>query len=318
MFGNFPFLTTLLFFLLFKGPVLFGQSVATPGSSGKEKTLQRDASNQGADLSNFDRSMLEATTASPFYGSFTVKVMNQYITRGIVVQADGVTIQPILDLNYHLYNFGGFFNDLSLITEFWNDISSNTKISAPPTSAPYWTETFLRAGFSLGFAKYFNLSSDFTQFLTPSDGYREGRYWKTILTCNDEGLLLPNFSLKPQCTMLYELPDSGQAGLRPNAWWFEPGVTPSYEFFSASQHPITLAFPFRIGLGNQFYAGTTYGYCSFGPEVTVPLTFISPTFGKWSLTTSYTYYNLGTTTAAIAPYGQHNQNLYTMAIRVAF
>jgi hypothetical protein len=244
--------------------------------------------------------------------------MNEYITRGIIVQSEGVTMQPILDINYHLFNFRGFFNDLSLTTEFWNDVSSNTKVSAPPTSAPYWTETVIRAGFSLGFAKYFTLSSDFTQFLTPANGYMEGRYIKTMIFCNDTDFILHNFSFKPQCTFLYELPDSGQAGLAPHAWWFEPGITPNYNLFATSKHSVNLAIPFRIGLGEQFYAGTAYGFFSCGPQITLPLAFLSPSYRKWSLTAGYTYYNLGSTTAAIAPDRRHNQNLFNAAVSVAF
>ena len=127
-------------------------------------------------------SLTSQATTSPLYGDFTLKFMNQYITRGITVQSEGVTVQPVLKANVHLYNFDGFFNDLSLLTEFWNDISSNTKVSGPPTSAPYWTETYLRAGLSLGFAKYLTFSTVFTQFLTPSDGYREGRYINNVVS----------------------------------------------------------------------------------------------------------------------------------------
>jgi hypothetical protein len=271
-----------------------------------------------ANVKNVAQPILATALSSPLSGSFTIKVMNEYITRGIVAQGEGVTLQPILDLNYRLYHFTGFFNDLLLTTEFWNDISSNTKVSAAPTSTPYWTETLIRGGLSLGFAKYFLASTDFTQFLTPSNGYHEGRYIKTILSCNDTGLIFPNFSFRPQFTFLYELPDLGQPGLQPHAWWFEPGLTPNYNLFATSRYPVNFAIPFRIGLGRQFYNGTPYGFFSFGPQLSFPLAFISPSFGKWNLLASYTYYNLGTTTAAIAPEGNHNQNLFTAALGLVF
>ncbi len=296
----------------------FSQSASTYQFQTEDKNLQPLATTTNADSKTFDKPLIESVATSPLYGLFTIKVMNEYITRGIVVQSKGVTTQPVLDLNYHLYNFHGFFNDLTLTTEFWNDVSSNMRVSAAPTSAPYWTETFIRAGLSLGFAKYFTLASDFTQFLTPANGYPEGRYIKSIISCNDSGLLFPNFSFKPQFTFLYELPDCGQAGLAAHAWWFEPGLTPNYNFFATSKYPVNLAVPFRIGLGEQFYNGTPYGFFSFGPQLSMPLAFLSPLCGKWNFTTGYSYYNLGTTTAATAPGGHHNQNLFNAAISLAF
>ncbi len=315
---TFLFLAAFLSFSLPGVAPALAQSTLGEQSPTDGKNLQAVVTENSADAKTFDRPLIDLAATSPLYGSFTLKVMNEYITRGIIVQSEGVTMQPILNVNYHLFNFGGFFNDLSLITEFWNDVSSNTKVSAPPTSAPYWTETALRAGLSLGFAKYFTLSSDFTQFLTPANGYMEGRYIKTIISCNDTGVIIPNFSFKPQFTFLYELPDSGQAGLAPHAWWFEPGITPNYNIFAASWYPLNLAIPFRIGLGEQFYAGTAYGFFSCGPQITMPLAFISSAYGKWNLTAGYTYYNLGSTTAAIAPDRRHNQNLFNAAISVAF
>jgi hypothetical protein len=298
------------------GCLTAGESVSTP--TNQPELGQTSLAMSGDEGKTSTNTVSVTPPISPLYGSFTTKVYNMYITRGIVVQGEGASIQPVLDLNYHLHNFGGFFNDLSLTTEFWNDISSNQKVSAPPTSAPYWTETFLRAGFSLGFARYFTLASDFTQFLTPANGYPEGRYLKNILSMNDTGLLLPDFSLKPQLTVLYELPDIGQPGLAPHAWWFEPGVTPNYTFFSARSYPVNLGLPIRIGLGREFYAGTAYGFCSVGPQLTVPLTALSTAWGKWSITAGYTYYNLGTTTAAIAPEHHHSQNQFNAALSLVF
>lgn len=262
--------------------------------------------------------ILSPAITSPLYGDLTLKFMNQYITRGITVQSEGVTVQPILKANVHLYDSDGFINDLSLLSEFWNDISSNTKVSGPPTSAPYWTETYLRAGLSLGFAKYLTFSTVFTQFLTPSDGYREGRYINNVISFNDVGLFSRNFSLKPQFAFLYELPDSGQAGLQPHAWYFEPCLTPNYNLPSASGHPINLAVPIKLGLGKQFYNGTPYGFLAFGPQITVPLSAVPTSYGKWNLIAAYTYYNLGSTTASIADGKRNNQNLFTGAISITF
>lgn len=253
-----------------------------------------------------------------FSGNAGVDFRSQYIPRGIVVQPEGVTIQPYINLNYRLYEGRGFVNSVTATVGWWNDFSTNTNLSSPSYSAKNWTETDVSGGITIQFAKRFSFSSTFTNFTSPAGAYREGRFINNVLAYDDSGLISPDFSLKPQFTFLYELPAGGQAGLQPNAWYFEPGLTPNITFNTKSNYPINLALPLRVGLGNKFYNGTTYGFFSVGPQVTVPLAFLSSPGAKWNLNVGYLYYNLGTTTAAFAPNGSRNQNVFNLGISVNF
>ncbi len=50
------------------------------------------------------------------------------------------------------------------------------------------------------------------------------------------------------------------------------------------------------GLGNGFF-GVDYGYFASGPQLSVPLGFIHPAAGKWTLFAECLYYDFGMTTA---------------------
>lgn len=269
-----------------------------------------------------EENVIPVTEAPPvidrFSGNAGIDFRSQYNSRGIVVQDEGVTIQPYININYLVYKGEGFINSVTATVGWWNDISTNTNVSSPAYTARIWTETDINAGISIQFADRFSFSSTFTDFTSPAGGYREGRFINNVLAYNDAGLISPNFSLKPQFTFLYELPAGGQAGLQPNAWYFEPGLTPNITINTKSDYPINLALPLRVGLGNQFYNGTTYGFFSVGPQITVPLAFLSSPSAKWNLNVGYLYYDLGKTTAAIAPNGSRNQNVFNLGISVNF
>ncbi|MCS5690809.1 hypothetical protein NZK33_02270 [Cyanobium sp. FGCU-6] len=269
-----------------------------------------------------EENVLPVTEPEPaidrFSGNAGIDFRSQYNARGIVVQDKGVTIQPYININYLIYQGKGFVNSVMATVGWWNDISTNTNVSSPAYTARIWTETDISGGLSIRFADRFTFSSTFTDFTSPAGGYREGRFINNVLAYNDAGLISPTFSLKPQFTFLYELPAGGQAGLQPNAWYFEPGLTPNITINAKSNYPINLALPLRVGLGNQFYNGTTYGFFSVGPQITVPLTFLSTPSAQWNLNVGYLYYDLGKTTAAIAPNGSRNQNVFNLGISVNF
>ncbi len=257
-------------------------------------------------------------TVDRFSGNAGVDFRSQYNARGIVVQDEGLSIQPYVNLSYQLYEGKGFINSVVATIGWWNDFSTNVDLSKPSYSSKNWTETDYNAGFSIRFADRFSFSSTFTDFTSPAGGYREGRFINTVLSYNDAGLISPVFSLKPQLTVLYELPAGGQAGLQPNAWYFEPGLTPNITLNTKSDYPINLALPMRVGLGNQFYDGTTYGFFSVGPQITIPLAFLSSPGSQWNLNVGYLYYNLGTSTTAVAPNGNKNQNVFNLGISINF
>jgi hypothetical protein len=247
-----------------------------------------------------------------------VTLGNFYIERGVIIQHEGLISQPYADLYYKLYQGDGFINKVTATVGLWGDLSTAGLPSSPDATSlgRDFTEFDVIPGLAVQFENRFTLTTRFNQWFNPSGGYHQGRWVNTTLGFDDTGLTGQNFSIQPYLNVLYELPGPSYPGLKPHAWYFEPGISPNYTFFSGSQYPVNLAFPIAVGLGNRFYAGDTYGYLSVGPQVSVPLAFIPLKYGKWTASLGYRYINLGPTTAAIAPGGRNSQNQVIFTIGV--
>ncbi len=253
-------------------------------------------------------------------GDLGVSLLNQYNTRGIIVQSKGVIYQPYGDLYLNVYHGDGFINRVSLQAGFWADLSSDTKISNPTVgnAQRHFTELDFLPGVSVQFLKRFNFTLLYDNWITPAGGYGSGQWIQGIIGYDDSNQLIKNFSFQPLFKALYELPSDTPAGLGAHAWYFEPSITPNYTFFSSSKYPLNVGLNGTLGLGKQFYAGDTFGYLAVGPQVSVPLGFIPSDFGKWTLSAGYRYYYLGNTTAAVAPGGDHSQSLYSVSLGLKF
>ena len=243
------------------------------------------------------------TFADPrFSGAFKVDFKSQYISYGVVLQDEDITIQPMLALRYTFYDNridSKKLSNINNITGFisnWNDFSTNNDLSSPTSSYSNFTESDLLAGLSLTFEDRFNLTTSITALNSPAGAYAPAAFVKAVLSMDDTGMIAENFALKPQLLFIYEIPWEAQIGLQPDAFLFEPGLTPTYTFGANSDLPVTLSLPMRVGLGNQYYDGETYGFFSVGPQFTIPLTALSSNSIRTYLDFGYTYINLGGTT----------------------
>jgi hypothetical protein len=243
------------------------------------------------------------TFADPrFSGAFKLDFKSQYISFGVVLQDEGLTIQPMLALRYTFYddkidsNKLSYFNNITGFISSWNDFSTNEDLSSSTYPYRNFTEADLVAGISLTFEDRFNLTTSFTALESPAGAFAPGAFVKAVLSMDDTGMMAENFAIKPRLLLIYEIPWEAQIGLQPEAFLFEPGVTPTYTFGADSDLPISLSLPMRAGLGNKFYDGKTYGFFSVGPQFTAPLMSLSSNTIKTYVDFGYTYTNLGKTT----------------------
>ena len=263
----------------------------------------------------------ETLIKSRFSGTLNVDFRSQYIAYGIVLQPDGISTQPYLNLRYSLYDGKSdkdFFNNVTVFVTSWNDFSTNTNLSRPTSSFRNFTEADLIGGFSVSFAKRFNFAFSVTQLISPASAWSIGAFTKGVLSYDDTNQIASNFGLRPQLSLIYELPWYAQIGLQPNAFMLEPGITPNYTFNSKSIAPINISLPMRIGLGSKFYNGSTYGFFSIGPQVTWKLPFLSSSTYNTNLNLGYTFYNLGPTTTDFAPNGNSSQHVVNLGLGVNF
>lgn len=253
---------------------------------------------------------------SAISGELGVTIANQYNTRGIIVQDDGVSFQPYLNLFAKFYEGQGFINSSSVFLGLWSDVSSNTDVSGPGNEGSHFTEFDYGLGFAFTFAERWSFTTFYNRWTSPADGYGDGHWINGTLAFNDSGLISENFSIKPYITVLRDLGGDAPTGLEKNTWNFEPGIRPNYTFFTDTQTPLNVALLVKAGLGNDFYGGETFGYLAAGPQLSTSLGFLDPSFGKWSVGLGYLYYRLGDTLEPIQ--GSKNEHLYTFNISVGF
>ena len=263
----------------------------------------------------------ETLRPSPFSGTFAVDFRSQYNTFGIVIQGQGISTQPYLNLRYNFYNNQSqsrFVNNITGFVTTWNDFSSNTHLWDRTSPYGNFTEADMIVGVAAVVAQRVNLNLSLTSFNSPAGAYGYGAWTRATLLYDDSGLMRPNFAIKPQMSFIYSLPSTGFIGFTPSSWLYEPGITPNYSFRAGTPSPVNVALPMRLGLGSQFYGGSNYGYFSVGPQITMRLPALSTKALNTNLTLGYLYYNLGPTTASFAPNNNKNQHVFNIGLAINF
>lgn len=252
------------------------------------------------------------------------QAFSQYAPFGIVIQDQGVSSQPFINVRYRIYDDkspNSFLSSATVFATSWSDFSSNTILSSPSGPYPNWTETDLIVGFNAVFYKRWISTFNFTAFQSPAGGYGPegfGAWTRGTLLFDDSRLLSPAFSLQPQFSLVYSLPAPATISLEPSAFLFEPGLTPTYNFWSKTNYPATLSLPVRLGLGYRYYADSVYGYTSLGPQLSIRLPQFSGKKFSTNLNIGYLYYNLGSTAANFAANKSSTQNVFNVGLYVNF
>ncbi len=233
----------------------------------------------------------EPKAESIFSGEIGLTVANQYMTRGFVVQDEGTSFQPHFDLRASFYEGDGFINRASALIGLWSVISS-TPYENTEHSGGQFTELDYGLGVSIGFAKRWTFTTFYNRWTSPTGAYEDGDWILAALEFDDHGLFPGTFSLGPFIQILHEFGSDLAPGL-----CFEPGIRPNVTFFPESPSPVNVGVLMMAGLGSGFY-GVDYGYFVIGPQLSVPLGFISPAAEKWTIFAECLYYDYGITTAA--------------------
>jgi len=289
------------------------------GSFGFASTSLAGDESTGKDTKE-TKAMKEAVKETCITGDLGVTMITQYISRGLVLENQGVIAQPYLDLYFKLYEGTGFINKVTFNLGLWSDINSH--VQNPATTTRNWYEFDYTAGFTVTMAKNFSATLSYFEFDSPSSNFDTARSINLNLAYDDTDLL-GAFALHPHVTILAELNAPGAAGLDGHGYYFELGVAPSYTFAKASSYPVTFSVPLTVGLGDdRFYNGDTFGYFSAGAQLSVPLAFIPSCYGAWTFSGGYTYYYLGDQlqefSAANQGNGEHSQHVFQGAIGLTF
>jgi hypothetical protein len=267
-------------------------SWAAPKSSGKEVIDPK-------------KNVIEQVKESCITGDIGVNVVSQYISRGVVLENQGVIVQPFADLYFKLYEGEGFLNKVSLNLGIWSSIHEEKTDAGAFTGTPgvsstrNWYEFDWTAGLSFTFAKNWTLTPSIYSFLSPNDGFATFYGLNTKLAYDDSALWGDSgFKLSPYVQVLVELENKAGSGADEGVY-YEVGIAPSIPV-----GPVTVTLPVTAGFGsNDFYGSLNeksgeiedewFGFVSAGANLSYSLSFVPECYGSWTVSAGYTYYFLG-------------------------
>jgi hypothetical protein len=287
-------------------------SLAAFGFASTSFAVDNVAADDGKDVKE-TKDVKEQVKESCITGDLGVTFVSAYISRGLVLENQGVIAQPYLDLYFKLYEGTGFINKVVLNLGLWSSIHSHPQPDGSTDTTRNWYEFDYTPGFAITFAKNFTFTASYFEFDSPASSFDTARSLNFNLAYDDTDLL-GKFALHPHVTYLRELDAPGAAGLAPNGNYYEIGLAPGF-----SVGPVSVTIPLTVGLGSEhFYASDTFGYFAGGVQLSVPISFIPECYGKWTFSGGYTYYQLGTDVADATATGHKSQNVFQGAIGLTF
>lgn len=227
-----------------------------------------------------------------FDNSFTTA----YMFRGIMNERDGLIWQPSVELSLNVFEAeDGVLQSVDLGVGTW--ISFHTEetfgddemyeVDYYPSLSFTWA-----GGITTGVTYYW--------YTSPNDAFETVEEVAVDLSYDDSELL-GAFALNPTATFAFETRRSSFGGTGKGAVFelgLEPAVDVELPCEKGGEYPISLTFPFKMGLSmDDYYKNgpdeNTFGYARIGFHAGVPIACIPPRFGDWSVTNGFDLYFLG-------------------------
>lgn len=229
------------------------------------------------------------------HGLINLNFTDHHLTsRGINLQNKGLITQQLLRLDWEVYKPAPdqAVDDVTLTTALWNDIDTHRSGVDPGN----WNEIDPTIGPNVKFLKDWMFESPFTAFVSETSSYPTCWAWDPRLTYHDH--FIKNFSINPYIEFFDELQNKITVVLVPaksqTSYYGVIGLDPTYAF---QDIPLKLELPTYITIpGDNFYqradgtgGGTGLGLFTTTFKATVPLDFISSSYGKWSVYAAVQY-----------------------------
>jgi hypothetical protein len=245
---------------------------------------------------------------------------NAYFFRGIRQEADGLIIQPSLDLSIGVHEGEGTVKSLTLNVGTWNSAHHNALTgSQNPDNRKAWYESDLYATLGFGVAGGVVASMTYTAYMSPNDRFTTVKEVSFKFAMDDTLWLSDGFerySAKPYFLLATEF-DTGtgtgqadggfcqgtnQSGCVGAGTYLEVGGAPGF-----SRAGWTFAVPLKLGIGLIDYYQALYldengepvsfdskfGFFSVGAVGTFPLSAPTSRLGPWNARISVEYMRLG-------------------------
>jgi hypothetical protein len=231
-----------------------------------------------------------ATSPSILSGLLNLEFSDHHLTpRGVDLQQRGLVAQPKLLLYWKLYaprDQKADLNEISLTTGVWNDVDT-VQSGVRPSN---WNEIDPSAGINVKFLRDWTFESPFTAFMSESHSYPTTWNWDPRLTYHDH--FIPHFSFNAYVEFFDELYNKSTVvfdqSKTQSGYYGALGFDPTYVFQGI---PLKLELPSYLTIpSNEFYqkadgspGGSGLGLISTMFKATVPLEFISKSYGVWSV-----------------------------------
>jgi hypothetical protein len=245
------------------------------------------------------------------HGSAAVTVATDYITRGVLLENQGIIVQPTAELQFVVFENkdAPSFGKISVLGGIWNSIHSENEYAGSvggqdPATLSSWFEFDWYAGLSIDLTPELNLNAIYQEFLSPSDSFGTCKNVQLKFSYNDSklwsgGAPWEGFSLSPYGLAFYEI--DGKAGTGTDeGLYVEVGIAPAYTFAPNSALPIKVSIPIFAGFGFSDFYGSAggddelFGFVAGGLSASIPLNFMSDAgYGAWSFSVSGYYYYFG-------------------------
>jgi hypothetical protein len=232
--------------------------------------------------------------------TFDNSLTTAYMFRGIMNERDGLIWQPSVALSFNLYEAAESVVesvDFSIAT--WLSVhSEETFESGNGPDAIYEADYY--PSLSVSWTGGLTTALTYYFYTSPNGAFDTVEEVVVDLSFDDSDLLGP-FALNPTASFVFETELSSFGGTGKGAVFelgLEPGVEVTLPMEGAEDYPIGLTFPFKIGLSMDDYyrngpEDDVFGYARLGFHLGIPLAFLPPRSGDWSITNGIDAYFLG-------------------------
>lgn len=270
--------------------IFFFELTARPSSSAPGGPVESDWSMNESTNTLWRHNIVE--------GLVNLDFSNYHLSpRGINLQDEGLIFQPYVRLDWILYKpvVPVTLDKVTFTTAVFNDFDT----VASGVEQGNWNEIDFIAGPNATFCGHWTVESPFIVFKSETASYPACWAWNPRLTYHDH--LTEHFSINPYAEFFAELKNKITVVLVPEtserSYYGAIGMVPTYTF---DRLPLKLELPTYVLIpGANFYqqkngsgGGTDLALFATTLRATVPLNFISASWGKWSLYAGIQYDHL--------------------------
>jgi len=261
------------------------------------------------------KKVVEPAQESCITGDIGFDVVSNYVTKGIAQNNQGIIMQPYADLHFRIYKGAGALTSVTADVGIWNSFHGH---SAPNVggffttglnrqSTANWYEFDFQTGLTFNFNKL-SLGGYFKTYESPSSVFQDA-YTAGINIAYDDSDALGALALHPYALIEFQLegttgnnfPVPGNTTVHGRGQYYEVGIAPGHTWGA-----LTLSLPIKAGFGSGgFYLRNRgFGFIGVGASASYALNFVPACLGKWSITSSATYYRLSGNN--VGPFATHS------------